>query len=138
MRYFPSGIVSRSFRNMVSSNSNTTAFYHKKSSSQSNLSQFSTCELSDALIKLGSPNGGLLPDIKRMSHYEGSSIERICGPAYTVQMVLASDKEAPKLSEHFVDTIEEGSIVVIDTPPRECALCITEGHAYKHYDADVF
>lgn len=33
-------------------------------------------------------------------------------------MVLASDKSAPKLSSHFVDTAIPGSIVVIDAPPR--------------------
>ncbi|CAA7261742.1 unnamed protein product [Cyclocybe aegerita] len=43
---------------------------------------------------------------------------RICSPAYTVQMVLASNKEAPTLSEHFVDTAVAGSVVVIDAPPE--------------------
>lgn len=33
-------------------------------------------------------------------------------------MVLASDKSAPKLSSHFVDTATPGSIVVIDAPPQ--------------------
>ena len=43
--------------------------------------------------------------------------ERICGPAYTVKMVHASDKEAPKPEKHFVDTVVDGSVVVIDAPP---------------------
>ena len=83
-----------------------------------NLAQYSTCEFSDALVKFGFPSGGLIPDIRRMSHYEGSVSERICGPAYTVQMVLADDEEAPKLNEHFVDTIPDGTVVVVDAPPR--------------------
>lgn len=33
-------------------------------------------------------------------------------------MVLASDKSAPKLPSHFVDTATPGSIVVIDAPPQ--------------------
>lgn len=82
------------------------------------ISQFSTCELSDALVKLGFPTEFLIPDIRRMSHYEGSESERICGPAYTVKMVLATDEEAPKLTEHFVDTVIDGSVVVVDAPPR--------------------
>lgn len=33
-------------------------------------------------------------------------------------MVLASNKSAPKLSSHFVDTAPPGSVVVIDVPPQ--------------------
>jgi regulator of RNase E activity RraA len=79
------------------------------------LSNFSSCEISDALIKLGLPHGGYIPDIHLLSpsHFE----IRICGPAYTVQMEVASDKST-KLSTHFVDTVPEGSIIVIDTPAR--------------------
>lgn len=91
---------------MMSSNTTT----------QSRLAEFSTCELSDALIKLGSPHGGHIPDIHMLSPTDSST--RLCGPAYTVQMVLGSNKTAPKLSAHFVDTAPEGSVVVISAPPR--------------------
>ncbi|KAL4251471.1 Ribonuclease E inhibitor RraA/RraA-like protein [Abortiporus biennis] len=80
------------------------------------LSTFSTCEISDALIKLGVPNGGHIPDIQQYS--PSSSETRICGPAYTVKMVMSSDKSAPKLSAHFVDTVPNGSVIVIDAPPQ--------------------
>ena len=83
------------------------------------LSKFSTCEISDALIKLGVPHGGHIPDIHMLSpspHTAGDM--RICGPAYTVQMVLGSDTSAPKLSSHFVDTAPAGSIIVIAAPSR--------------------
>ena len=86
------------------------------STSSSALAKFSTCELSDALIKLGVPHGGHIPDIHIFSPSSGDA--RICGPAYTVQMVLGSDKSAPKLSQHFVDTTPAGSVVVIAAPPR--------------------
>ncbi|KAG1865817.1 ribonuclease E inhibitor RraA/Dimethylmenaquinone methyltransferase [Suillus subalutaceus] len=79
------------------------------------LSQFSACEISDALIKLGSPNGGHIPDVHMLSP---TSQVKICAPAYTVQMVLTSDKSAPKLSSHFVDTATPGSVVVVDAPPQ--------------------
>ncbi|KAG2153712.1 ribonuclease E inhibitor RraA/Dimethylmenaquinone methyltransferase [Suillus bovinus] len=79
------------------------------------LSQFSACEISDALIKLGSPNGGHIPDIHMLSPI---SQVKICAPAYTVQMVLASDNSAPKLSSHFVDTAPPGSVVVVNAPPQ--------------------
>ncbi|KAI0665948.1 RraA-like protein [Trametes maxima] len=78
------------------------------------LAGFSTCELSDALIKLGTPHGGHVPDIHMLSPSDPTT--RLCGPAYTVQMVLGSDKAAPKLSAHFVDTAPEGSVVVINAP----------------------
>src|SRR6267154_375968 len=84
-------------------------------STHSPLSTFFACEISDALIKLGSPNGGHIPDIHMLSP---TSQVKICAPAYTVQMVLASDKTAPKLSDHFVDTATPSSVIVIDAPPR--------------------
>ncbi|KAJ4476920.1 RraA-like protein [Lentinula edodes] len=74
------------------------------------LSSFSSCELSDALLKLGVESGGYIPDI---SQFSGKSI---CGPAYTVKFVSSTDTGAPKLSEHFVDTAPSGSVIVIDVP----------------------
>ncbi|KAI0085185.1 RraA-like protein [Irpex rosettiformis] len=89
------------------------------SASSSALSKYSTCELSDALIKLGVPHGGYIPDIHMFSPSStGSGDTRICGPAYTVQMVLGSDTSAPKLSQHFVDTTPSGSVVVVAAPPQ--------------------
>jgi regulator of RNase E activity RraA len=83
------------------------------------LSGFSACEISDALIKLGSPNGGHIPDIHLVSPSDSNHI--ICGPAYTVQMVF-SDKSAPKLSSHFVDAAPAGTVIVIDAPPSSSPL----------------
>ncbi|KAL5528474.1 hypothetical protein ACEPAF_7610 [Sanghuangporus sanghuang] len=87
------------------------------SATSSALGQFSTCELSDALIKIGLPHGGHIPDVRRQSIYEGSADQRVCGPAYTVKMVLSSEKDAPRLTEHYVDTAERGSVIVIAAPP---------------------
>lgn len=78
------------------------------------LSEFSACEISDALIKLGSSNGGHIPDIHLISPLGSNQI--ICGPAYTVQMVFSSDTSAPKLFSHFVDTAPAGSVIVINAP----------------------
>lgn len=86
------------------------------------LARFSTCELSDALIKLGVSHGGHIPDVHCViGPSEGRNVisedaGRLCGPAYTVQMVMAKDSSAPRLDKHFVDTIEQGSVVVIDVP----------------------
>ncbi|KAI0256370.1 RraA-like protein [Lactifluus subvellereus] len=89
-------------------------------------SDFSTCELSDALLKLGVPHGGHIPDIHRISprpnsnsDSKGSTSVRLCGPAYTVRLVLASEHDAPKLPQghHFVDLAPDGSVVFISAPP---------------------
>ncbi|KAF5322642.1 hypothetical protein D9619_001435 [Psilocybe cf. subviscida] len=86
------------------------------SSTSSKLAEFSTCEISDALIKLKLPHGGHIPDIQMLSPTDPAF--RVCGPAYTVKMVLASDTNAPKPSAHFVDTALAGHVVVIDAPPE--------------------
>jgi hypothetical protein len=88
-------------------------------------SDFSTCEVSDALIKLGVPHGGHIPDIYCISPHPRSESGgpaqgvpvRLCGPAYTVRMVFASDRDAPKLQQgHFVDLAPEGSIAFVSAP----------------------
>lgn len=81
------------------------------------LSDFSTCEISDALIKLSVPHGGHIPDIHMVSPTSSNHFGiKICGPAYTVKMVLSSSTDAPSLSEHFVDTAPPGAVIVIDVP----------------------
>jgi hypothetical protein len=61
------------------------------------LVQFSTCEISDALVKLGLTHnmkenpvqrGGFIPDIQMLSPSPNDLVgqnKRICGPAYTVK-----------------------------------------------------
>ncbi|CEH13487.1 Ribonuclease E inhibitor RraA/Dimethylmenaquinone methyltransferase [Ceraceosorus bombacis] len=80
------------------------------------LLRFSTCEVSDALIKLKHPTGGLLPGLDMFSPSHLSGETRICGPAFTVQMVEGSDKDAPKPEQHFVDAAERDSVMVISAP----------------------
>jgi hypothetical protein len=88
-------------------------------------SDFSTCELSDALLKLGVPHGGHIPDVHRISESSNSHSERLCGPAYTVRLVLASDRNAPKLLQgHFVDLAPKDSVVFISAPQGSFHSCI--------------
>ena len=84
------------------------------------LSVFSTCEISDALIKLGVPHGGFIPDIHMLSPSPPSNV-CLCARAYTVQMVPA-DPSVPKLSSHFVDTVPFESVIVINAPHRSVLL----------------
>ncbi|KAJ7096362.1 RraA-like protein [Mycena epipterygia] len=78
----------------------------------SKLASYSTCEISDALLKLGVASGGYISGIEQFSP------GKVCAPAYTVRMVDAAETSAPKLSEHFVDTAPAGSVIVIDVPPH--------------------
>ena len=84
-------------------------------------SDFSTCEMSDALLKLGVPHGGHIPDIHRISPHPFGTVARLCGPAYTVRLVLASERDAPKLQGHFVDLAPEGTVAFICAPPGQPA-----------------
>ncbi|WFD31103.1 hypothetical protein MSPP1_002136 [Malassezia sp. CBS 17886] len=83
----------------------------------SQLAGFSTCELADALIKLKLPHGGYLPGIDMFSPLYMAGAARVCGPAFTVKMVLQSESSAPKLQKHFVDAAEAGSVMLVSTPP---------------------
>lgn len=81
------------------------------------LSDFSTCDLSDALLKLGLPHGGLIPDISLVNPDDRTV--RIAGPAFTVRFVLTSDDSAPpKPKEHHVDVAPSGSVIFISAPRR--------------------
>lgn len=82
----------------------------------SKLASYSTCEISDALLKLGVASGGYISGIQQFSP------GKLCAPAYTVRMVAASETSAPKLSDHFVDTAPAGSVIVIDVPPRNSSV----------------
>jgi regulator of RNase E activity RraA len=77
------------------------------------LAGLSTCQISDALISLGIPSGGFIPDIRPIS----LSQERIAGQAYTVRFVVAANTEAPALKGHFLDHAPKGSVVFIEAPP---------------------
>ncbi|KAI9342700.1 RraA-like protein [Pilaira anomala] len=82
------------------------------------LKKFSTCEIADALLKLGErPWGGYIPDIELWSPTYCQGETRIVGPAFTVKMVEKSDTTSPTPKEHFADAAQEGSIVVISAPP---------------------
>jgi len=88
-------------------------------------SDFSSCEVSDALLKLGVPHGGHIPDIHPISPPHLPSDKntpgvRLCGPAYTVRIVLASERNAPKLQgSHFVDLAPNGSVAFVSAPPGQ-------------------
>ncbi|KAF2756438.1 RraA-like protein [Pseudovirgaria hyperparasitica] len=82
------------------------------------LSPYSTCDISDALLKLNQPYGGFLPGIQLFSPTYLDAETRIVGPAYTVKFVPKSDTTSPKLETHYIDTIPASSIIFISSPPN--------------------
>ncbi|KAF7720925.1 hypothetical protein EC973_005771 [Apophysomyces ossiformis] len=82
------------------------------------LKRFSTCEIADALLKLGrGPWGGYIPDIEMWSPRYCEGDTRIIGPAFTVKMVHKNDTTSPSPNDHFVDAATEGSVIVVSAPP---------------------
>ncbi|WVQ82290.1 hypothetical protein IAT38_004418 [Cryptococcus sp. DSM 104549] len=83
------------------------------------LEDLSTCEISDALIKLGVVTGGYIPELTLFSP-SGETGVKVIGPAFTVQMVaegvINEGEEPPKTKEHFVDACPSGSVMVISAP----------------------
>ncbi|GAB7322541.1 hypothetical protein MBLNU13_g03462t2 [Cladosporium sp. NU13] len=87
------------------------------------LRRFSSCDIGDALVKLKVPYGGYLHGIKMFSPLQQAGETKIFGPAYTVQMVDASNTTAPKAEKHFADGIETDSVVFISQPKGMYSAC---------------
>ena len=85
-------------------------------SAVSELAQYSSCEVADALIKLRLPHGGYLPGLELYSPQPMAGATSVCGPAFTVRMVWQSEEHAPRLSKHFMDVAERDSIMLISAP----------------------
>ncbi|KAG0238162.1 hypothetical protein BGW42_007153 [Actinomortierella wolfii] len=79
---------------------------------------YSSCDVSDALLKLGVTGAGYIPDIHLWSPEYKAGDTRVFGPAYTVQMVHVSDTSAPKPSQHFVDAAPAGHVICISQPAK--------------------
>ena len=80
-------------------------------------------QVGDALVKLKVPYGGYLHGLKMYSPLRQSGTSKIFGPAYTVQMVDANDKTAPKPSQHFADGVTDGSVVFVSQPQGYYSAC---------------
>lgn len=80
------------------------------------IGQYSTCDVSDALCKLGDPYGGFLAGITMWSPERQAGNTKIIGPAYTVQFLPSNDTSSPKLKQHYIDSIPSGSVIFISCP----------------------
>jgi hypothetical protein len=67
------------------------------------LRQYTAADVADALVKLGLPSGGFLPDLKMHSPgFQGPSV-KIIGPAQTVKFEMNDQKGVkPTIEGHYV------------------------------------
>ncbi|KAL3464495.1 ribonuclease E inhibitor RraA/Dimethylmenaquinone methyltransferase [Aspergillus heterothallicus] len=87
------------------------------------LRKFASCDIGDALVKLGVPNGGYLPGLKMFSPGVMCTKSKMFGPAYTVRMVRDSDKSSPTPAKHFADAIPKDSVVFVSQPKGLISAC---------------
>ncbi|KAK3330046.1 RraA-like protein [Apodospora peruviana] len=81
------------------------------------LQAYTTCDVSDALIKLKFRNGGFLSGLTMWSPKRQDGPTKIIGPAYTVQYVPLDD-ERPKHPTHYIDSVPPGAVVFVSCPPK--------------------
>ncbi|KAL9087864.1 MAG: hypothetical protein Q9165_006426 [Trypethelium subeluteriae] len=70
------------------------------------LESFTTCDVSDALLKLKIPHGGFLAGLTMWSPKRQEGPAKIIGPAYTVKYVRKNQENEPKPSGHYVSLQE--------------------------------
>ncbi|ODV83124.1 hypothetical protein CANARDRAFT_30218 [[Candida] arabinofermentans NRRL YB-2248] len=81
------------------------------------LSQFTSCDVSDALVKYGVSNGGYIPNLTLQSTNNNNN-KTMVGTAYTVLFASRDDPEyleVPELKGGYIDNIPENSVLVIGT-----------------------
>lgn len=76
------------------------------------LSQYSACDIADALVALDRPDGGSIPHL-----IQQSTGPAMAGPAYTVLYAPISDSR-PALSTHYIDNAPSGAVILIGTTPE--------------------
>ncbi|KAE8383306.1 ribonuclease E inhibitor RraA/Dimethylmenaquinone methyltransferase [Aspergillus bertholletiae] len=80
------------------------------------LEPYTTCDISDALLKLSQQkNTGFLPNLTMWSPKRQKGTTKIVGPAYTVQYVSLDDP-APKYESHYIDSVHEGAVIFVSSP----------------------
>ncbi|KAK4196948.1 ribonuclease E inhibitor RraA/Dimethylmenaquinone methyltransferase [Triangularia verruculosa] len=81
------------------------------------LQEFTTCDVSDALIKLKYRNGGFLSGLTMWSPQRQDGDTKIVGPAYTVEYVPLDDPR-PKHQGHYIDSVPAGAVIFVSCPPK--------------------
>ncbi|KAL2271332.1 hypothetical protein VTJ83DRAFT_703 [Remersonia thermophila] len=81
------------------------------------LRQYTSCDVADALVKLGVPDGGFLPGITMWSPQRQDGDTKIVGPAYTV-VYAPHDDPRSKWPSHYIDAVPAGSVVFVTSTDR--------------------
>lgn len=76
-------------------------FLQASSDTQLTNQEYPSCDVSDALGKLGYGDGGFLPGLRQFSPEIFDEDVKIIGPAYTVKYSLQNDS-APEVPNHYV------------------------------------
>ncbi|KAK9479729.1 ribonuclease E inhibitor RraA/Dimethylmenaquinone methyltransferase [Lipomyces japonicus] len=87
------------------------------------LSEFASCDVGDALVKLQYPFGGFLDGISMFSPERQAGEAKIFGELITVKMVDASDTSSPSLSKHYSDYSEPGKVIFVSQPKNHYSAC---------------
>lgn len=80
------------------------------------LGRYTTCDVSNALVKLGHPGGGFLPGLTLWSPERQAGDTRVAGPAYTVRYAPLSDPAPPQPPPHYADAVPAGAVVFVSCP----------------------
>ncbi|KAF5642453.1 dlpA-like protein [Fusarium tjaetaba] len=110
-------VVNRaSFQQKISTTAALSTMVSPDHSLAEKLRAYSTCDVSDALLKVGVPYGGFLPNLSMWSPLRQEGDKKLIGPAYTVKFVRNTQTNAPKLKEHYIDTIPKDHVIFISAP----------------------
>ncbi len=78
------------------------------------LSKYTSCDLSDSLVKNGIKDGGFIPNLVQFSPKSNSAIEPVSGYAYTA-LYAPLDDPRPAVKGGYIDKAPKDSIVVVGT-----------------------
>ncbi|KAK7216230.1 hypothetical protein V2G26_004233 [Clonostachys chloroleuca] len=87
------------------------------------LKQWSSCDVSDGLSKLGHAHGGFLEGINLYSPDFVTGDTKIVGPAFTVKFEPKSNTSAPKVKGNYIDQIPRDAVVFISQPAPHINAC---------------
>ncbi|KAJ9618060.1 hypothetical protein H2204_013209 [Knufia peltigerae] len=94
------------------------------------LQRYSSCDVADALLDLGVPEGGFLPGLVMWSPRQQDGHTRIAGPVWTVEYVrvgkekqAATDQQPLTPAGHYVDSAPSGSIIFVSCPEDTLSAC---------------
>jgi len=76
------------------------------------LRRFTTCDLSDGIVKFGDKNGGYFPNLARYS--SNKNHRPMVGQAYTV-LFAPKDDPRPAIKGGYIDNLPKDSVLVIAT-----------------------